>query len=184
MIGEAFDSVLGAARLGEEWAWEKLYGETATRIYSYLRMRGAQDPDGLVGDVFLAAARAIHTFDGDERNFRSWLFTIAHARLVDERRSADRRRTDPTDVSDLEHVQDVQDVEEEALAQIHSERLVQLLSALAPDQRDVVSLRIIADLSVVETASVLGKSVSAVKVLQHRALRRLRELATEKGVTK
>lgn len=184
MIGESFESVLAAARLGAEWAWRVLYEETAPRLHSYLSFRGADDPEGLVGEVFLRGAKGIDDFQGDEHNFRSWLFSIAHARLVDERQMRDRRQTDPTDSADLEGIADPTGVESVALERISSERLVDLFSVLAPDQRDVLTLRIIGDLSVAETASVLDKSVASVKVLQHRGLNRLRELATEKGVTK
>lgn len=184
MIGEAFDSVLAAAQVGAEWAWHRLYDETAPRIQAYLNFRGADDPDGLVGDVFLAAAKGITSFRGDEGNFRSWLFSIAHARLVDERRMKERRRTDATDSSDLEVIPDDTDVETVVLGRFNTERLVKLFSVLAPDQRDVLTLRIVADLSLAETAEVLDKTVGSVKVLQHRGLNRLRELAAQEGVTK
>lgn len=177
-------SVLKAARVGADWAWRVIYEDTATSIWSYLSFRGADDPDGLVGDVFLAAAKGMESFEGDERSFRAWLFTIAHARLVDERRKRERRRTDPTDSADLEGIADSQDVETAVLERFSTERLVQLFSVLAPDQRDVLTLRIVADLSLEETASVMGKTVGSVKVLQHRGISRLRELAVEGGVTK
>ncbi|MEE8375353.1 MAG: hypothetical protein V3S26_03410, partial [Acidimicrobiia bacterium] len=81
MMGESFDSVLAAARLGADWAWRVLYEDTAPGLRAYLSFRGADDPDGLVGDVFLAAAKGIGSFEGSEEGFRSWLFSIAHARL-------------------------------------------------------------------------------------------------------
>ena len=90
-VSESFDVVLVAARHEAEWAWRVLYEKTAPGIRSYLSFRGAEDPDGLVGDVFLAAARGIGSFEGEEKNFRSWLYSIAHARLVDERRKRERR---------------------------------------------------------------------------------------------
>ncbi len=184
MTSESFESVLDAAKLGSEWAWKKLYEETAPRLHSYLRVRGARDPDGLVGDVFLAAAEDIGSFRGDNRGFRAWLFTIAHARLVDERRRAARRLTDPADITEFERIADDLDVETEALRRFQSERLQKMFLVLAPDQRDVLTLRIIADLSLSEAAAVLGKTVGSVKVLQHRGLRRLKELAAREGVTK
>jgi RNA polymerase sigma-70 factor (ECF subfamily) len=182
MMGESFDSVLAAARLGADWAWRVLYEDTAPGLRAYLSFRGAYDPDGLVGDVFLAAAKGIGSFEGSEEGFRSWLFSIAHARLVDERRMRARRRTDPADSSELVGIPDRSDVETVALARFSSDRIAELFSMLSPDQRDVLTLRIIADLSLEETASILGKRVGAVKVLQHRGLSRLRKLAKE-GVT-
>jgi RNA polymerase sigma-70 factor (ECF subfamily) len=95
----------------------------------------------------------------------------------------ERRKTTPTDGSDLEGIADPADVEDLALGRIGSDRLVELFSVLSPDQRDVLTLRIIADLSLEETASILGKKVGAVKVLQHRGVSRLRKLVAEEGVT-
>jgi RNA polymerase sigma-70 factor (ECF subfamily) len=182
-MSESFESVLAAAQLGAEWAWRDIYESTAPGVRSYLSFRGAVDPDGLVGDVFLAAAKGIGSFEGDEENFRSWVFSIAHARLVDERRKRERRRTEPTDSSDLELIPDMVDVETVVFGRLGSERLVELFLVLSPDQRDVLTLRIIADLSLKETASILGKRVGAVKVLQHRGVSRLRKLAAGEGVT-
>lgn len=177
MIGEAFESVLDAARVGADWAWRTIYEDLAPSLHSYARVRGATDPDGLVGDVFLEAAKDFNSFQGDERGLRSWLFTLAHSRLIDDRRMRDRRKTDPVDAADLTEIAGVDDVEAEVLQRLSSERLRGQMAALAPDQRDVLTLRILAELSVTETAAVLGKSLSSVKVLQHRGLRRLKELA-------
>lgn len=183
MTNEVFDSLLDAARTGADWAWRRIYEDFAPRLHSYLRLRGAEDPEGLVGEVFLEAARALSSFEGDEQGFRSWLFTMAHSRLVDERRKRERRKTIPTDVDYLTDIADPHDVEAEVMGRLGSERLARLFAVLTPDQRDVLTLRIIADLSVAETAAVLGKSPGSVKVLQHRGLRRLKEIE-QKGVTK
>ena len=58
-----------------------------------------------------------------------------------------------------------------------------LLGTLSPDQRDVLLLRIIGDLSVDRVAEVLGKTPGAVKALQHRGLTQLRKTVVEEGVT-
>ena len=63
------------------------------------------------------------------------------------------------------------------------ERVQAVLAGLAPDQRDVVLLRIVADLSIEETATALGKRPGAVKSLQHRAMRTLRSRVGEEGVS-
>ena len=86
-----FASVLEAAQAGAEWAWSRLYRDLAGPVLGYLRTRGAAEPEDLVGEVFLQVARNLGTFDGDYRSFRSWVFTVAHHRVVDERR---RKLTD------------------------------------------------------------------------------------------
>ncbi len=57
---------------------------------------------------------------------------------------------------------------------LSDQRLRVLLDGLSPDQRDVLLLRIVADLSIEDVAATLGKRRGAVKSLQHRALATLR----------
>ena len=62
------------------------------------------------------------------------------------------------------------DVEQEALAAMGTQRVHELCAALPPDQRTVVLLRILGDLTVEEVARVVGRSPAAVKALQRRGL--------------
>ena len=89
---EGFSDVLSSARRGDDWAWETLYRDLAGPIVGYLATRGATDPEGLAAEVFLNVARDIGRFQGDESSFRSWVFVIAHRRLIDERRASRRYR--------------------------------------------------------------------------------------------
>ena len=91
MLGDSFLTVIAAARSGAEWAWATLYRELAPSIRGYLRFRGAEEPDDLLGEVLLQLVRDLDAFDGDERAFRAWVFTIAHHRLLDDRRRQVRR---------------------------------------------------------------------------------------------
>jgi RNA polymerase sigma-70 factor (ECF subfamily) len=68
----------------------------------------------------------------------------------------------------------VPSAESTALALLADDRVGELLRGLTPDQRSVLALRVVADLSLEETAAVLGREVGAVKSLQHRALVRVR----------
>lgn len=73
-------------------------------------------------------------------------------------------------------------MEDDALGQLVSERVHVLLAALAPDQRDVLLLRILADMGVEQVAEALGKTQGAVKALQRRGLEALRREISRKGV--
>lgn len=183
MIGQAFEQVLGAARLGEEWAWSALYRDVAPIVLRFLRARGARDPEDVLGDVFVQVVRKIGTFGGGEEEFRAWVFTIARNRLVDRKRQESRRPAECE--SDLvpEVVAAPDDTEGEVAARLSGERVRRSLEQLTPDQRDVLLLRIIADLSIIEVAAVLDKPVSAVKSLQHRGLAALRRLSVQEDVS-
>ncbi len=178
-LGEAFEAALAAARNGEEWAWAALYRDLAGNVTGYLASRGATEPDDLTSETFLQVARGLDSFSGDETAFRSWVFVIAHRRMQDARRAAKRRPASSDGDDVLETRAAPTDVEAEALGAIGDARLAAALDTLSETQRDVLYLRVIGDLSVVDTARVIGKSPGAVKVLQHRALRALKEVLDE-----
>ncbi|HEX6946224.1 MAG TPA: RNA polymerase sigma factor [Acidimicrobiia bacterium] len=159
------------ARRGDESAWAEIYHELAGPVTGYLAGLGVSDAEDLAGEVFLQVARDIHKFEGNESSFRSWVFVIAHRRAIDWRRAI--RRRPPTADHPLPELTGG-DVEDEAMERVETDRLVDLLDRLSEDQRVVLALRVIGDLSLEETAAVVGKTVGAVKALQHRALRTIR----------
>jgi RNA polymerase sigma factor (sigma-70 family) len=172
-----FPDVLAAAQRGERWALEDVYLALGPVVTGYLRTQGAVEPDDLTSEVFVAVLRTIGAFRGDEPAFRAWVFTIAHRRLLDERRRR-RRRPEPEPLDGVPEAPAPDDVEG-AVAQMHDvQRLRRLCRMLRSDQRDVLLLRFVGGLSVDEVAEALGKTRGAVKGLQHRgfvALARLVE---------
>jgi RNA polymerase sigma factor (sigma-70 family) len=162
-----------AARAGSVAAFERLYRSTAGSVAGYFRWHGASDPEGLTNEVFSKVHRNLAGFVGDGERFRSWLFTVAHHRMIDDRRQMSRRpRVDG--VAEVDEAALVGDAESDALAALGHDRLRALLDGLSPDQRSVLLLRVVADLPVEAVATALGKRPGAVKALQHRALASLR----------
>lgn len=171
-----------AARNGVESAWEEIYTELAGPVTGYLRSRGAADPEDLSSEVFYQVARDIHRFKGDESKFRSWVFVIAHRRLIDSRR-AQGRRPDTVDEPVGELDAEGGNVEQEVMEQFGTDQVQKILELLTEDQRNVLALRIVADLTLEETASAIGKRVGAVKALQRRALAAVKARLEEGRVT-
>ena len=176
---DELEAAIEAARAGDPRGFDTLFRAFGSSVAGYLRARSTGDPDGIANDVFLRVFRTIGSFQGDAAGFRAWLFTIAHHAAVDDAR---RRRRRLTEVP-LAWAPDVTggDVEGEVDALLARERVDAVLRSLSPDQRDVLLLRIVADLSVADTARILGKSFEAVKALQHRALGALRRSDTSHG---
>ena len=181
-VGEAFPSLLAAAQSGGSWAFERLYAALAPAVVGYLRMQGAADPEDLTNEVFFNAFTAIGSFTGDEGQFRSWIFTIAHHRLIDERRRS-ARRPQMAGEEAKEQADSGGDVEDEVLRRLSVERVRKLCERLAPDQRDVLLLRMLSAMTVEQAAEALGKSPTAVKALQRRALDAIRRLIEREGVS-
>lgn len=174
-----FEDVLDDVRAGEPAACERLFNSMARRVAGFLRAQGVADPEGLTNEVFHRVFSSIDRFDGGEGQFRAWVFTIARNLVADERRRAARR---PWTRRALDKVVAIGgDVEEEALDQLGNTWAREILQALSSDQRDVLLLRVVSDLSVKETATVLGKTPGAVKTLQRRALASLRRHLRTRG---
>ncbi len=185
-LGLGFDEVLAAARQGAGWAFARLYESLAPPVAGYIRAQGAHDAEDLTSEVFLAAFSRLSSFSGDEAHFRSWVFTIAHRRVIDDRRA--RTRRPPPRSLEEEPVTErrgrsSQSAEEDALGAMGMQRVREVLDKLSPDQRDVIALRVIADLSVEQVAAALGKQPGAVKTLQRRALATLRRQLSPEGVS-
>src|SRR4051794_19274764 len=160
----AFDDLLVAVLAHEPWACRRLYDDYAGRVFGYLRAQGADEPEDLTSEVFLRVFDRLPQFSGDEPNFRSWLFTIAHRILIDDSRRRQRRPQTIALVADVESYT-AGDVEREALANVGAEWADEMLATLPPEQRAVVALRVTADLSLEQVARILDKRVGAVKAL-------------------
>lgn len=181
-IGGQFEAVLLAAGQGEGSGAERIWRSLAPAVAGYLRVQGAPEPDDLTSEVFLSVFRSLSSFSGNEEEFRSWVFTIAHRRLVDERRRAGRRPALSHHAPMPEDGPGGESVEGEALQRLSTARVRNLCEHLVADQRDVLLLRLVGGLTVEETAAALTKSAGAVKALQRRALIALRKILSQEGV--
>jgi RNA polymerase sigma factor (sigma-70 family) len=159
---------------------EDLYRDLAPAVLGYLRGSGAAEPEDLLGDVFVAVIRGLPNCGDDAAAIRRWGFTVAHHRLVDERRKLVTRSRDV--VLDLTHEPARDDCYDEVISRLSATPAVRALEALTPDQRAVVLLRDVADLSVADTAHVLGKKPGAVKTTHRRALASLASRVTGEAV--
>lgn len=176
-----FSSVLRSAQAGDGSAFERLYRWLAPQVTSFAAARGVEDAEGIANEVFLRVFGHVNRFDGDSGAFRSWIFAIARNQVVDAYRAQSRR---PPTVSIEVPETPVEGAESQAMASLGAERVKALLSVLSADQRDVILLRMIADLSLRQVAIVIDKPVTAVKALQRRALRRLQSELMAEVVTR
>lgn len=151
---------------------EEVYDALAPAVLGYFRSHRMADPEGLTGDVFLAVTQRLHTFEGDAAALRRWVFTIAHHRRVDEiRRAAQVAPPGPPSPEGVEDDEPFDPV------------LVAALATLTDDQRQVVVLRHVADLSVEDVAEITGRTPGSVKMLTARGLVALAAHLSGCGVT-
>lgn len=141
----------------------------------YLRARNPAEAEDLAADTWVDVVRALRRFRGDEDHFRALLFTVARRRVIDETRRRHRRRTDPVADAGAD-IAGPGAPEHDVIENDATRRLSALVDRLPPDQADVIRLRVLAGLDTEVVSEILGKSAGAIRVIQHRALRRLAEL--------
>jgi len=167
-----FDRTLRSAQAGDELAFGALWRWLHPPLLRCLTVLAPGYVDDVASEVWLTVTRGLPAFDGDERDFRAWVFTTARRRAIDWARRRNRElRFAPLggfDVADpVATSSSLVDADAELAAALT------LLGRLTPDQREVVTLRVIVGLTVGETATIVHKSDGAVRVLCHRALRTL-----------
>jgi RNA polymerase sigma-70 factor (ECF subfamily) len=178
MIRDAdLPDVVAAAGKGEHWALTELFRAYQPPLLRFLRAQEPRVADDLAGEVWIAVARGLDQFRGDEPGFRGWLFTIARRRLIDHRRRTARQRTDVVASETLDTADEWGlggDPAAAVLERLTAQGAVETLVAeLTPDQAEAVLLRVVGGLSVAETARIMQRPAGAVRVLCHRALRQL-----------
>jgi RNA polymerase sigma-70 factor (ECF subfamily) len=176
---ESFSALIAAAGAGDRAALGVLWRTYQPRLRGYLAGLDPRNAEDICSETWMAVGRSLERFQGSESEFRSWLFTIAHRRLIDQHRR-DRRR-DESPIDDLVRrpallalPADAPDSPEEAvLRQEGAGEALALIGRLPEDQARAVLLRVIGGLTPTEAGAVLGKRPGAVRVLTHRGLRNL-----------
>jgi RNA polymerase sigma-70 factor (ECF subfamily) len=172
-----FPARLTRAGQGEQRALTEIYRAYNPRLLRYLRAQEPGMAEDLTAEVWLAVARGLSRFAGDEAGFRGWIFTIARHRLIEHRRKVARHRTElmPHDRLDGPVERGLGgDPAWLVIEQLGVQETIEMLVAgLAPDQAEAVLLRVLGGFDVTEVARIMGKSPGSVRVLCHRALKRL-----------
>jgi RNA polymerase sigma-70 factor (ECF subfamily) len=184
-IEPGFAETLLAARGGDNVALGEIFRRYQPRLLRYLRAQEREMADDLAAEVWLAVARGLDRFRGDEASFRSWLFTIARHRVIELRRRRARRRTEPVPSARLDGAVDRGwggDPAWLVVEQLGAQRAVdEIIEALTPEQAEAVLLRVLGGFDVSEVARIMDRPPGHVRVLCHRALKRLARRAEADG---
>lgn len=157
------------AQQGDQAAIAQLYQMHAQQIYRYVayRVPTQADAEDITADVFIKMLEGLRSYRLTGAPFEAWLYRIASARVADFHRRG--RRRPQTELSETLSTSDPSPEE-----QLHAEQEVAVLrhalSGLGSDQQEILVLRFVERKSHQEVAEILGKTVSAVKSIQHRAL--------------
>jgi RNA polymerase sigma-70 factor, ECF subfamily len=173
-----FDALLAGAKRGDEGCFVLLFRGVQPALLRYLGVLGGPLAEDVASETWVSVVRGLDRFSGDESGWRSWVFTIAHARLRDAQRKQSRIPL-PVDDEELHAEVSRVDVWGEVEEILSTEDALRLIARLPRDQAAAVMLRHVVGLDVAQAAEVLGKRAGAVRVAVHRGLRRLAELVGE-----
>ncbi len=174
---------MAAAQQGSEAAFSALYRDGTPDLLRYLRVAAPGAAEDVAAETWVQVCRGLAEFRGDERAWRSWLFTIARRRAIDESRRRSRHRVAPLDDLPAARQPVTADAGELALDNLATAALVEAVLALPPLQAEVIVLRMLAGLDNETVAQIVGRSPGAVRVAAHRGLRRLAQVLSPAGVT-
>lgn len=179
----ALATLVDKAKAGNRAAIEQLVAQLRPRVFRYVLAR-VLDPhlaDDVTQEVTVTMLTALPRHVDQGRPFTAWVFGIAANKISESRRSAGRRHESmATPVPDGRSDATLEP-ETAVLRMETSQYVAQLLTQLPDAQAEIVRLRVAAGLSADETAAVVGMTAGAVRVAQHRALSRLRELVGEEA---
>lgn len=168
--------LVDAARAGDEQALSELYTLYFPRVYRYILARtgNTYDAEDLAEEVFIRVIEAIERFEWREAPFSAWLFRIAHNAVISQRRK-DGARGKSTQLAEGLATESA-GPEELVETRLTLNDIMKAAEKLPEAQRQVIALRFAAGLSVAETARAMGKGEGNVKVIQHKAIVKLREM--------
>ncbi|MHB8671055.1 MAG: RNA polymerase sigma factor, partial [Acidimicrobiales bacterium] len=113
----------------------RLYEDLHPAVLAFMATRAHNDPEDLAADVFVAVAEGLARFEGDERSFRSWVFTIAYRSVGNDRRRMGRRRTTPITPDHLERWVSPDSAEDDALTAMGTTHSLSVLANLPTAHR-------------------------------------------------
>lgn len=169
------EKIIKRAQKGDSEALTTLYKMYVERIYRYIfyRVTLETDAEDLTAEVFVKMVESLPSYKYTGAPFESWLYRIASARVIDFRRRHKIRNHDelPETLSD-----ERPSMEENLQERDEVKQLREALAQLTQEQQQILVLRFIERKSHSDVAAIIGKSESAVKSIQHRALHKLAEL--------
>jgi RNA polymerase sigma-70 factor, ECF subfamily len=182
-LTDEFERTLAAAQAGHGSALGALFADLHPRILRFLKAFEPDEAEDLASDTWLDVSTVLAVFEGDESGLRALAFTIARRRLIDLQRRRQRHPAVPIDVNSIVEEGWAGDVEEEAMTALSTDRALARVATLPTDQAEVILLRVLGGFPVADVARILSKRPGTVRVIQHRALRRLAMDLEREGVT-
>jgi RNA polymerase sigma-70 factor (ECF subfamily) len=169
--------LVARAQAGDADAYGRIYELNVDSVYRFVHSRVGDRhlAEDLTSETFMRGLRRIDSFSWQGRDMVAWFITIARNLILDHAKSA-RNRRETTTGAMWDAAEALGGVDESVIERDRAQRLMTALGQLKPEQAECLSLRFLHERNLAETAEILGRTEGAVKQLQLRAIRALREL--------
>ncbi|MFH1188591.1 MAG: sigma-70 family RNA polymerase sigma factor [bacterium] len=168
------------AQKGESEAFGMLYDQYLPKIYRFVRVKVShrEEAEDITHQAFLNAWKNINDYTFQGHSFGSWLYRIARNVITDY-----YRKSKTGDVSLDEdllplnfHPKDTDSIERTADINLQHRAIFDAVRNLKEIEQDVIIMRFLEGMSIKETSEIIKKSEGATKVIQHRALKQVRDI--------
>jgi RNA polymerase sigma-70 factor (ECF subfamily) len=182
--GQKIREAIHKATNGNMAAFEELYAHYLTPIYRFVffRVKSREEAEDITQNVFLKAWHAIKRYRDEGKPFSAWLYAIARNTVIDHWKKKKEVRLNAEDSEEIfAQIPDNAPNPAERMEQSDRARMVRkAIEHLSEDQQELVIMKFINDLSNKEISEITGKSEDAIRQMQFRALKALRELLSDK----
>jgi RNA polymerase sigma-70 factor (ECF subfamily) len=171
------EDLIHKAQDGDKQAFAELYDKFADKIFRFvlLKVGAREQTEDILQETFIKAWQSLPKYEIEGGNFSAWLYKIAGNTVTDYYRKM-YRRPETLELNENIDIAAPNLIADQLELKADIETLKQCINQLPATYRQVLELRFVQDFSIKETASILRKSNLAVRLLQHRALKQLRDI--------
>jgi len=177
------------AQNGDSQAFSRIYDAYSGKLFRYIRLKisSRQHAEDILQEVFVKIWRGLPNYDQEKGTFNAWVYRVAANALNDFLRKIYRapetlEMSEEFESSKAPWQQDATDMGKVLDAELSLKQLGSLMSGIPEVYQKVIEYRFIQDLTVEETAELLGKTNLAVRLIQHRAINKLKKLRKSNNV--
>ena len=174
------ETLVERAASGDTEAFGRLYDIYADRIYRhiYYRTSNVEDARDLTQEVFIKAWQGLPRYKRTKTPFAGWLFTISHNRIIDYYRTKKDFVYLNNEIIIEDHEKGPEKLVDEEFTQ---QEVRQMILQLPEEQQQVILMSFIEGLKYNEIAATLNKSEGNIRVIVHRALKKMRKILGSTG---
>lgn len=175
--------LVAKAKAGDATAYGQLYAMYSSRLYRFIKIKVNESvAEDLLQEVFLKAWQALPKLKLEDLHFNAWLYQIAR-NLVNDHYRRQYRQPIPQTLEEIVELPSDSSPFVEAALSLEIQEVKKYFHKLSDQYREVLELRFVQEFEVSEAAKIMGKSQLAVRLLQHRALKKLQALLIKSYVT-